>query len=199
MGSIYLLYLEDEGLPFYVGYTSRMINDRLYQHNRWVRSEFGKEAKALELEHLCDEDENKAWRYAERKWISYFRDSFGHSSILNRHKGGQGFEFTQELIDKIKLRLIGRKRSLKERIAISFGSKGRPCTNKESLRKPRSEITKKRISASLIGKHKESKSDEHKSRIGDSNRRIHEEKRSIMEELNCSFKEAGRIRKDRKG
>lgn len=215
MSSIYLLFFENDSLPLYVGYTSRPIEDRHYEHNQWVRVEFGKDCEIIELETIKDPDFEKAWCYAEKKWIKFFKQ---FCLLDNRNSGGYCFpkqacinggkssgkarigiklgHHSEERKRKISQSNKGKKRSEETRAKLAVKNKGRKWTEEQRAKIIRSLTGRKggmlgkkqsQESKSLISKAHLGKrlTDEHKTNI-----KISWMIRRIAKELNISYQEA---------
>lgn len=135
MSCIYLLYFEDDNLPFYVGYTSRNSDSRLYEHNFRVLFEYGKKAKIVELEHLSNDDQNEAWKSVERKWIKFFR-SF--CLLENRNSGGSCYPISASILGGRSNKGKHPRRSSvskETKIKISNAQKGRSLTDEQKAKR----------------------------------------------------------------
>lgn len=135
----------------YVGKTQQTLNRRLTEHYRsaknfkkqnythnynynWINKELNEGFKILI--NLIEECENSIWKEKEVYWIAYFRSI---SNLTNLTDGGDGNNnqiMTKESNLKRSHTLMGRKRPIKDCVAISQGSLGKKLTNahKENVR-----------------------------------------------------------------
>jgi hypothetical protein len=77
MKSNKIYHLEIDGIPFYVGKTTR-IEKRLNEHKK----RFGDDVKMIIIDEVID------WKIAEAEWIHHYKE-MGYN-LVNTHSGGNG-------------------------------------------------------------------------------------------------------------
>ena len=86
-----LIYaLEENNIPFYIGYTSRTAGERMDEHQRLLKKQI--------TQTTIDEVEDGEWRYWETYWIEQYKN-WGFK-LINKNKGGGGVEKHTELSKK---------------------------------------------------------------------------------------------------
>ena len=86
-----LIYaLEENNIPFYIGYTSRTAGERMDEHQRLLKKQI--------TQITIDEVEDGEWRYWETYWIEQYKN-WGFK-LINKNKGGGGVEKHTELSKK---------------------------------------------------------------------------------------------------
>lgn len=207
--SIYLLFFEDDGLPLYVGKTSRSIEVRLKEHFEYYMNEFGKCPNIIELESVTSDPsvfgKDRAWRSAERKWILFFRSFngiFDKFSLLNVASGGNassGWSRNATMKANSKTARIKAVETMKANGRVWFSIETRRKASSKETRRKAVETQRKRKSFSGFSEscRLASKSEESLRKQARTLSNVGKEKHEIMNELGCSWKEAGVIRKSR--
>lgn len=150
---IYALSEPETGAIRYVGKTSRSPAKRLAQHIcrtsltpkrhscRWIAGLVNRGLKpAMEVLEIVPDDGD--WQAAERRWISYYRES--GASLVNLTDGGEGvggYVWPSGRREEMRQRFKGRQFDDEWRAKISAAKKGRPGA------KPSAETTQRRVDA----------------------------------------------------
>lgn len=201
---MYLIYafIDQNGTPFYVGKT-KDLRQRKKDHSHNIRKgnplpKYHKVRKlirqgfefAVQIIEEVDSKDNPNDR--EKHWIKYLRES--GVKLYNLTDGGDGGAMSYEVRKRISAKLKGMRMSDEHYSALSDLMKSlwqdpemRAVWIGSKTGKPRTELTKKRISESNKGK---TFSDEHKKKLSVARR-----KRSISIETRrrCSATSKGRI------
>lgn len=100
---------------------SHRLKVRLDYKNSWIKSVLGRGGKILinELDYVPEQE----WRFWEQHYISLYK-SWGFK-LTNSDMGGYGNDITKEVIEKGRLKRIGKKRTPEQCQRISEACKGR--------------------------------------------------------------------------
>tara|TARA_B110000977_G_C10909581_1_gene428683 strand:+ start:271 stop:885 length:615 start_codon:yes stop_codon:yes gene_type:complete len=106
--------LEENNVPYYIGYTTRTIRERKREHKHKLKKQI--------TQVIIDEVEDSEWRYWEKFWIEqYINWGF---KLINKNKGGGGVEKHTELSKK----KIGDSMRGQKRPTTSAKLKGKQIT-----------------------------------------------------------------------
>jgi len=149
---IYTLNDPITGIPVYVGKThqnpkrrySQHISSELHHVNKkanWIKSL--KNKGLLPILDIIDSTEDENWEWLEKYWISQFKTwGFTLKNLTDGGEGNKGQVFSEESINKRRLKLLGKPRSKETRDKISKGHIGKKL----------SDVTKNKLRQINLGK-----------------------------------------------
>ncbi len=111
---VFIYALEENNIPYYIGYTTRTIKERKREHKHKLKKQIHQV--------IIDEVGDDEWRFWEKYWIEQYQN-WGFK-LINKNKGGGGVEKHTELSKK----KIGDSMRGQKRPTTSVKLKGQKIT-----------------------------------------------------------------------